>query len=174
MKTTTYTLRKSQIPASLLAAFPEYCGRKFRAQIATSVTFFDVHASGGTINKYRLVRLADGCSAGLETGSPWSSPTEGVAVVIPAGFVVVEHTRFCGQDLGLRFHVHPEDVAHVIAQGETAGSFGVRWQQWNPRSQLLTKERVFSTREKRDAYVEKLTEKHTFHKVMALLDEVQP
>ena len=173
MKTMLCTLRKSQIPACLLAVFPEYRGRKFRAQVATSVTFSDVHASGGTINTYRLVRLADGLCADMIEGVPWQNGVEGSMVALRAGFVVVEHTRFCGQDLGLRFHVHPEDVARVIAQGGTAGSFGVRWQQWNPRSQLLTKERVFSTREKRDAYVEKLTEKHAFHKILAMLDEVQ-
>lgn len=107
-------LRKSDLPAALLAAFPNYSGRKFRLEVTESVTFYDLNASGGTWNRYTLVSLDGQGAAALPHESPFNPRVEGATFMLQPHFVVVEHSHFCGKDLGLRFHVHPSDVAKLL------------------------------------------------------------
>lgn len=113
--TTSPKLRKSDIPAQLLSAFPNYHGRTFRLQPTTRVSFYDLNASGGTWNRYVLVSLlAPENRAALPKESPWTPRVEGSTFDLPPGFVVVEHSHFCGKDMGLRFYVHPDNVAKLL------------------------------------------------------------
>ena len=107
-------LRKSEIPAALLAAFPSYTGRKFRLQIAEQVTLHDLNWGGGTRNSYALVSLDGLGLAQLPKETPWTPRAEGATFNIPPRWVVVEHTIFQGQDLGLRFHTHPSDAPRLL------------------------------------------------------------
>jgi len=107
-------LRKADVPAALLAAFPQYKGRKFRLEVTERVSFYDLNASGGTWNRYALVSLDGLGAAALPSESPFNPRVEGSTFALPPRFVVVEHSHFCGQDIGLRFHVHPSDVAKLL------------------------------------------------------------
>ncbi len=114
-------LRKSDIPAALLAAFPNYSGRKFQIEVTEKVSFYDLNWDGGTHNAYALVSLDGQGAAALPRESPFNPRAEGATFALPPRFVVVEHSHFCGRDVGLRFHVHPSDVAKLLpSAGEAA------------------------------------------------------
>jgi hypothetical protein len=87
-------------------AFPSYRGRKIREDRSGRVSFYDLNWSGGTRNTYRAVRLNDGASSGFDGSSPppWANPMEGASVTIPAGYVIVEETIFCGKGPWMRIY----------------------------------------------------------------------
>lgn len=107
-------LRKSEIPAVLLAAFPAFKGRKFRLDASGKVTLSDLNWGGGTRNEFVLVSLDGQGAAALPKESPWNPRAEGMTFAIPERWVVVEHSVFCGQDCGLTFHVNPADLAKLL------------------------------------------------------------
>lgn len=110
--------KKADVWAVAGRAFPEYRGRSFRVSIAGVVTLHDLNWGGGTRNVYKAVPLTrEGAANGLPTFSPWNNPAEGKTLEIPAGWAVVEHTVFCGTDLGLTVHVGTGDMARVLPNG---------------------------------------------------------
>lgn len=98
--------------------FPNYKGRKIRVCPSESVTLSDLNWSGGTRSQYRAVTL-DGIPAGnidrYNQVAPWLNPVEGLSVAIPQGIVVVEHTMFCGKDIGLRIWTNPQDMPKLLS-----------------------------------------------------------
>jgi hypothetical protein len=100
------------------ATFPDYRGRKFRVSFTKTVTFYDTNWGGGTRNTYRAVRMDGGQANELPSFWPWANPVEGQTVELPADVVVVEHTIYCGQDLGLRFYAHPSRNLLLTAGGK--------------------------------------------------------
>ena len=98
--------------AILAATFPEYRGRKFEIRIADNVAFMNTMASGGTISKYVVVSLDHGKVARVPQ-APFmkDSALHSDSHKLPVGMVVVEHSRFCGTDMGIRFYVHPDQIA---------------------------------------------------------------
>lgn len=113
----TIKVKKNQIKRLLEATFPEYSGRSFRITPAERVTLVDVNWGGGTRNSYR------GCTIeGVATGdidhiawkAPWTHGADGASVAIPPGGVLAVHEIFCGKDLGIRFYVHPTNIAPLL------------------------------------------------------------
>jgi hypothetical protein len=92
-----------------LRAFPNYKGRKIRADWSGRVSFYDLNWSGGTRNQYRSVHLSDGQTRSMPNLAPWVNPIEGQSAAIPPGCAVVEHSMFCGRDLGLRVYFPSSD-----------------------------------------------------------------
>lgn len=88
-------------------AFPNYKGRTYRHEAGGSCTFMDLNWGGGTRSTFRAVRLADmkvDQGLGSAVPAPWANPFEGKTVEIPTGYAIVEHSIFCGKDLGLRVY----------------------------------------------------------------------
>ena len=85
------------------AAYPTWKGRKLHADFSGKVTFSDTNWGGGSRNYY-VSLSSDGRKRGLMVPAPWVNPIEGQTVQIPEGFVVVEHTIFCGKDCGVTIH----------------------------------------------------------------------
>lgn len=111
------------VPPALLAAFPTYKGRTFQVRACESVTIMDTTWSGGTKCTYTLVELATGRVAPLDTsrksvkpGDPfgWIPDVEGQSFRIPPGYVVAEHSHFCGKDMGITFHANPADLTPLL------------------------------------------------------------
>ena len=110
--------RKSDVWFLVKQAFPGYSGRTFQVSIAGAVVFHDTNWGGGTRNRYIAVPLAhDGKPNYLPDFAPWSNPVEGKTVSIPAGWTIVEHTVFCGHDMGITVHVGTGDMAKVLPNG---------------------------------------------------------
>lgn len=115
-------LEREQIPAHFLRGF-NYNGRKFKVQASGKVTIHDTIWGGGTRSTWHMLRLADGALAPLDQskrdpkpGDPfgWIPNVDGQSFDIPEGYAVVEHSIFCGKDMGLTFYVRPEALAPLL------------------------------------------------------------
>lgn len=85
-------------------AFPTWKGRKLYENTTGKVMFTDTNWGGGTRNYYVSLQLATGKARGLHVKAPWVNPVEGLTVPIPEGFVVAEHTIFCGKECGVTLY----------------------------------------------------------------------
>jgi len=112
---TTVYLEKDQVPTQLLG---NYTGRKFQATATKSVTLSNAYWDGGTRSTYRLIRLSDGQIASIGNTNPpqFGGPVKRETVPVTQGFAVVEHSIFCGKDMGLTFHVNPADIAKLLPE----------------------------------------------------------
>ena len=113
MPTETKVSRRD-VDAIVRATFPNYRGRKFRVALADHVVLSDLHWSGGTHSEYKFVRI-DGKVMALDFSgvAPWSHDMEGRCVSLPPHVACVEHTQFCGSDLGLRITFNPANMAEI-------------------------------------------------------------
>lgn len=111
----TIYLDEKMVPAALRQG---YGGKKFEAQVCTSVTI-PIDAGlwdGGSRDQYSVINLADGRTA-LSPGqnsAPWSGERREYVVELKPGMAVVRHSYFCGKDMGLRFYVHPDNAAALL------------------------------------------------------------
>lgn len=107
-------LEKSQVPAALIGS---YTGRKFKARVSDSVTLRNTYWSGGTRSTYRAASLANGESRALP-GNPapyhFGGNMEGQTIDLVPGYAIVEHSIFCGKDMGLVFHIHPDNAQKLL------------------------------------------------------------
>jgi len=100
------TLNKKQAKPILEKSFPDYTGRKFQIEFVEKITFWDTNWSGGTKNSYSFIR-SDGITTPLNVPSPFNNPLEGFQTEIPQNILVVKHSYFCGQDMGITIYAHP-------------------------------------------------------------------
>lgn len=105
---------KKLIPAHLLAAFPEYTGRKFNIEVSDTY-FCQSYWSGGTRYQFVLVHLETGEQKFPDgkIDNPFNTLAHS-SFNIPEGWCVVEHGYFCGKDVGLRFYIHPKNMNNSL------------------------------------------------------------
>lgn len=117
-------IRKSAIVKELLAmTFSSYRGRKFKLRPATKVTLHDLNWGGGTRNVYCAIDMASGKARKLDMTAvaPWDKNNpEGQTLELPPNVVVVCHSIFCGQDMGITFYVNPSSALADNLQGTAA------------------------------------------------------
>lgn len=110
MKITT----KQAKPFSTLA-FPNYTGRKFNLESrGGKCYFYDLNWSGGTKSEYIIIELSSLEIKPVTALAPWIEYKEGLGIEIPSGFMVVCHSIFCGQDIGLTFYINPQDASKLL------------------------------------------------------------
>ena len=114
-------VRKADVWPVVRAAFPEYNGQKFAVEVKERLTLHDLHWDGGTRNEYVAVKLASGESSRAKVANaPWSERAEGASVDIPPGIAIVEHSIFCGKDIGIRVYLNPANAAKLLAAPEAS------------------------------------------------------
>ena len=96
-------------------------GKKFEMILTDkiNVNTHDQFWSGGSKKTQFMARLSDGKTDFFnQTGSkaPWDIITENKSFLIPIGWIAVEHSYFCGKDMGYRFFVNPLDRWHFIKE----------------------------------------------------------
>ena len=106
-------------PAARLmkASFPDYRGRKYRIVVTEGPISLNSHWAGGSRDYFQVVRLADGAAVTVPQNGSGFEPASVNQGLIPAlqerlpapGIAVVEHSIFCGKDIGLTLHVHPSN-----------------------------------------------------------------
>lgn len=85
--------------------------RETIVEFSKTVSFFNTFWDGGSKNTYKCVRLLDGKTATLETGSsPWAAIAEGKTIELQPDYAVVEESIFCGKVMCLRVHLHPDNI----------------------------------------------------------------
>jgi hypothetical protein len=104
---------RKDVRAIIDATYPEYKGRKIHLIPTNSVVFNGLNWCEGSRNTYRTCTI-DGDQlngAGrFNACPPWANALEGKTLPLPPGHVCVEHTIFCGKDLGLRIYVNITDM----------------------------------------------------------------
>lgn len=100
-----------------LSAFPSYTGRKFRVSVQESPMSVKSYWDGGTRSYYTFVRL-DNAKAGpaVPVQHPFfDKQIEGAdKVQLVPGLACVEHVIFCGKDLGVTIHIHPDNAPRFL------------------------------------------------------------
>jgi len=108
-------LAKNDIPASLRIG---YNGNKFKAQAVTSLTIRSDAGvwSGGTRDYYYALWLANGEAKPLngQQSAPWDKARVDQTIDLKPGYCIVRHSHFCGKDMGLKYFVHPDDIAKFV------------------------------------------------------------
>jgi hypothetical protein len=112
---TTVYLDKSQVPAQLRGA---YSGTRFQVEVTDRV-HIPITAGlwdGGSRDSYSAIRIADGAGVPFpgQDAAPWDATRVAREVALVPGICVVEHSIFCGKDMGLRFYLHPADAAPML------------------------------------------------------------
>jgi hypothetical protein len=93
--------------------FPSYSGRKYRFQAGETVSLTDGYWDGGTRSTYVAVNLSTRTASAA--GDLYDVSAKGAPVVtLQPGVAIVEHSIFCGKDMGITFHVHPEDAPKLL------------------------------------------------------------
>lgn len=94
-------------------AFPDYRGRKFRVAPFDRPRDLISGWDGGTRSQYRVVPLVAGSSAGsFEVPENGTFPLQNdgrkcMLSELPEGLALVQHTIFCGHDIGIIVYVSP-------------------------------------------------------------------
>src|SRR3972149_13848 len=104
---------KSDIRPILAASFPDYAGRNVRIAPVGSVTLHDLNWGGGTRNEYVAVKF-DGSHSRLSPVAPWYETREGMTVDLPIDAILVEHSDFCGHDMGIRIYCNPALMPRLL------------------------------------------------------------
>lgn len=114
---TIYT-NAPEVKAVAKAAFPDYNGKKFRVEVKESVDVtYNAYWSGGTKYTYNFIRLDNLQSFGaLPSQHPiFDKPIiNGDSIPLTKGLVCVEHSYFCGKDMGIRIYVHPDNAPKFL------------------------------------------------------------
>jgi hypothetical protein len=102
----TIHLEKSQIPNQL-----RFGGNQFKAVISDTISIYN-HAgywSGGSKTSFFVFRLSDNKQITLTDTYLHPGKTEAgyKKHMIMPGYIIVEHSYFCGKDHGYTFHVNP-------------------------------------------------------------------
>lgn len=108
----TVYLEPHQVPDKLRRG---YTGRKFKAIVTDSVTINSQKWSGGSKDSYIAVNLETGERKPFTDPRPWPENMQSAGNVnIPVNFAVIEHSIFCGKDMGLTFYIRPDNVTALL------------------------------------------------------------
>ena len=113
-KMNTIYLDPAMVPAAMRGS---YKGKSFKVSVCTE-TVIPMDAglwSGGSRDNYYGLDLSTGQTKSLPMSqqAPWGSRRE-ITVQLQPGFAVVNHSMFCGKDMGLTFYLHPENATKLL------------------------------------------------------------
>lgn len=112
-------LHQRDIPAVFINAARSglgYSGRTFSAQARETVTLSDNYWSGGTKSSYIGLDIESGevlPPEHAEYGNPFTHPGVPTVTLAP-GKAILEHSRFCGKDCGVRIYTHPDNFRPLL------------------------------------------------------------
>lgn len=113
----TIYLEPNQVPENL-----RYSGRKYKADISDTVTLHNTYWSGGTRSTYSAVDLNTGQKVSIATDSApviFGLDYDGQQITLKPGYAIIEHSMFCGKDMGLTFHIHPDNAGKFLPSPNT-------------------------------------------------------
>jgi len=102
-------------------AYPGYRGRKFKVSTIEGSVNLQSSWQGGSRNYYILIDLATSqTSPVMPAQSQFDTPVKGLdAVTLPPNAGVVEHSIFCGKDMGLTLVIGPNNATQFLPTVET-------------------------------------------------------
>jgi hypothetical protein len=95
-----------------------YNGKQFKAVVCTEHTIpADAGTwSGGSRDTYTAINFETGQQVTVSDhySAPWDSSRKDRRVKLEPGFCLVEHSMFCGKDMGLTFYIHPDNATKML------------------------------------------------------------
>lgn len=109
-------LRKEQVREILARTFPDYKGRSFEL-VVTETVYLDPYGGGGTYSDYFLLDTESDRVAPYKTpmGGPFADKNAYQQLPLPKSAVLIEHARFCGKDMGIKFYISPQNDSRFAA-----------------------------------------------------------
>jgi len=108
-------LDPAMVPSTLRG---RYSGKSFKAIVCTEMTIpADAGLwSGGSRDTFTVICAYTGKTVNMpgQYAAPWDSSRREQKIAMVSGAIVVEHSIFCGKDLGLTFYVHPDNAAKLL------------------------------------------------------------
>lgn len=105
-----------EVKSLLQATYPEYKGRKIRLETRDTYQM-ENYWSGGTKHEVMAYDLATG-KVSYPNGNT-TNPMTGIAhseITIPDGVALVEHTIFCGHDIGITIMVNSNTAVRQLEE----------------------------------------------------------
>jgi hypothetical protein len=96
-------------------AYPDYRGKKYRVEVRERINV-QSYWDGGSRSYFKFIRL-DGSpdTVTIPAQSAFDPQIKGAdSVPLVSGLACVEHTYFCGKDMGIRVHVHPDNAPRLL------------------------------------------------------------
>ena len=107
----------NEVKAVAQKAYPDYKGRKFAVKVANHPIDVRSYWDGGSRNYYVFLRLDNLETMEVPQQSAFDAKIDGAdAVPLAPGLVCVEHSYFCGKDMGITIHVHPDNAPNLIPE----------------------------------------------------------
>jgi len=104
------------------ATYPSYRGRKVTIVPQRYPLNVQSYWSGGSRDYFVFLRLDIFAVAPMPAQSAFDKPVQGAdAVTLPVGIACVEHSIFCGKDVGIRIHVNPENLVAMLPASTGGG-----------------------------------------------------
>ena len=96
---------KQLVKALAKMAYPDYNGRKFSVEVTRSY-YLSNYWDGGSRNYCVAVDLSTGkiVDPSEESKNPFTNSAH-TCVVVPQGVGILEHSFYCGKDMGIRLYV---------------------------------------------------------------------
>ena len=113
--------KEDGVKALAQAAYPAYGGRIFKFEARDSVALSGSYWDGGSRSSYVGINLETRKSVAVPQFDPpqFGGPIETPKVVLRPNFAIVEHSFFCGKDMGLTFYIHPSDAPQMITESDS-------------------------------------------------------
>lgn len=109
----------SEVKEMAHKAFPSYSGRKFKLDNSGRPVNMTSHWDGGSRDYFVVLQLGSGQAKEIPQNGTMFDRVDVKDTVVPPGFVIIEHTIFCGKDLGITFHVDPETALAFLPEPTT-------------------------------------------------------
>ncbi len=113
----------SEVKAMAHTAFPSYTGRKFKLDNSGRPVNMTSHWDGGSRDQFVILQLGSGQTKPVPQNGTMFDHINVQDTAVPPGFIIVEHTIFCGKDLGITFHVNPETALGFLPDPEPLTPF---------------------------------------------------
>jgi len=111
-------LTRKEAQPILKAAGSNYTGRKISVTFANKVSFYDTNWGGGTRNQYTAINMNTSRASTFYAPAPWINPVEGQSIELPENILVIEHSYFCGRDMGITIYAHPCRIPLFLKKGD--------------------------------------------------------
>jgi hypothetical protein len=103
-----------------LAAYPNYKGRKLSIKVANNPLDVRSYWSEGSRDHFVFLRLDNLKTYEIPSQSMYDTQMKNVDnVQLVPGMICVEHSYFCGKDMGITIHVHPDNAPNLLPNNNT-------------------------------------------------------
>lgn len=95
-------------------AYPSYNGRKFQVETFKGPKSLNSYWDGGSRTWFVFVNLATMAIYSIEQNGTMFDGKNFTLSELPFNVALVEHSHFCGKDMGIRIYFHPDNINRYL------------------------------------------------------------